>query len=261
MKKENEIIQMLWIGKHLSLMEQLSIKSFLANGHTVHLYAYSKINGIPPGALIKEAREILPEKAIFRYRRKFGRGSYAGFANLFRYKLLLEKGGIWSDSDMVCLKPLDFDAEYVFASEDIRGGGSKICVALIKVPCGCRFIKKAYEEASKIDPRRMRWNQSGSELLSLLVDEFRLRPYLFSPGAFCAVPCWEVKRFIEPNGSFSPSAEMYAVHLWHEMWKRERKSLTVLARIKNWLSGVQPINHNTIHSPQTLYGKLQQRYL
>jgi mannosyltransferase OCH1-like enzyme len=29
-------------------------------------------------------------------------GSYAGFADHFRYKLLLEKGGWWPDLDMPC---------------------------------------------------------------------------------------------------------------------------------------------------------------
>jgi len=261
MKRENEVIQGLWIGRHLSLMEQLSIKSFLANGHAVHLYTYSKINGVPSGALIKEAREILPEKAIFKYRRKIGKGSYSGFSNLFRYKLLLESGGIWSDLDMICLKTIDFDAEYVFASEDIRDGGSKVCCAFIKVPRGCRFIKTANEYAGKINPRLMRWNQSGSELLSSLIEEFRLRTHLLSPRAFCPVPCWEVKRFVEQDSSFLPTAETYAVHLWQEMWRRDKNSVTVLERIKRLFSGVQAMDKNILYSPQTLYGKLQQRYL
>ena len=34
----SNIIQSLWIGTELSNLERLSIKSFIDNGHTYHLY-------------------------------------------------------------------------------------------------------------------------------------------------------------------------------------------------------------------------------
>ena len=43
------IIQSLWIGKELSVLEQLCICSFLKNGHNFHLYTYEKINNVPDG--------------------------------------------------------------------------------------------------------------------------------------------------------------------------------------------------------------------
>ena len=39
---------------------------------------------------------------IFRYR---DNGSYAGFANFFRYELLRKRGGWWVDLDTICLRP------------------------------------------------------------------------------------------------------------------------------------------------------------
>ena len=110
---------MLWIGSRLSTLERLSIASFLANGHPVHLYAYEAIEGVPHGTTIRDGNEILPAASIFTYPDGFGRGSPAAFANLFRYKLLLEHGGTWADTDMVCVQPLDFLASspYVFASQ------------------------------------------------------------------------------------------------------------------------------------------------
>ncbi|MCI0557088.1 MAG: hypothetical protein MN733_01225, partial [Nitrososphaera sp.] len=98
----NKIIQGLWIGPELSVMEQLSIASFLLNGHEYHLYLYDELENIPFGTLIKDASEILPSSSIFQYKR---RPTYAGFANFFRYKLLLERGGWWADTDTICLKP------------------------------------------------------------------------------------------------------------------------------------------------------------
>ena len=107
----NDFIQGLWVGNELSVMEQLSIASFLRNGHEYHLYVYEDVKNIPPGTTIKDGNEILPASRIFQYKQQ---ASYAGFSNFFRYKLVLERGGWWVDTDTICLKPFDFDAEYVF---------------------------------------------------------------------------------------------------------------------------------------------------
>src|SRR5579883_2826667 len=77
-------------------MERLCIASFLKHGHEVHLYVYQDTEGIPPGTVVRDGREILPESRIFMYREY---ATYAGFANFFRYKLLLEKGGCSGNSN------------------------------------------------------------------------------------------------------------------------------------------------------------------
>jgi len=95
-------------------MEQLSICSFLLNGHDYHLYIYDHVKNIPAGTVIRDANEVLPAARIFQYKH---RPSYAGFANLFRYKLLFERGGWWVDTDTICLKAFDFHDEYVFSTQ------------------------------------------------------------------------------------------------------------------------------------------------
>lgn len=111
------MIQSLWIGQKLSVMEQLAISSFLQNGHSFHLYVYNEMQGVPKGTILQDANEIMPSKRIFKYRHH---DTYAGFANLFRYKLLVEKGGYWVDTDVVCLRPFSFTADYMFAK--VRSG-------------------------------------------------------------------------------------------------------------------------------------------
>src|SRR5215831_9214030 len=114
----NEVIQGLWIGPELSVMERLSISSFLKNGHEYHLYAYDDLANVPLGTVVRDADEILARSRIFQYKHQ---ASYAGFSNFFRYKLLLERGGWWVDTDVVCLKPFDFSDGHVFASEILDG--------------------------------------------------------------------------------------------------------------------------------------------
>ena len=101
-------------------MEQLSIASFLTNGHQFHLFVYSDMKSIPAGTVVRDGAEILPASTIFRYRDS---GSYAGFANYFRYEFLLKHGGWWADLDLICLRPFRFADEYVIGSEPISSGG------------------------------------------------------------------------------------------------------------------------------------------
>ena len=59
------------------------------NGHEYHLYVYEDVKNVPAATTLRDGNEILPASEIFQYQ---GRPSYAGFANFFRYKLLLERG-------------------------------------------------------------------------------------------------------------------------------------------------------------------------
>ncbi len=94
MIQTDDIIQSLWIGPTLSVMERLCMRSFLAHGHDFHLYTYAPIDNVPEGVVVQDGNDILPESMIFQYR---DHSSYAGFANFFRYKLLLERGaGGWT---------------------------------------------------------------------------------------------------------------------------------------------------------------------
>ena len=111
------VIQGLWIGNSLSTMEKLSILSFLKNGHPFHLYIYDDLEGVPEGTILKDASKVLTPDRIFKYKTH---NSYAGFANLFRYKLLHEKGNYWVDIDIICLRPFVHTAEHVFASQRQR---------------------------------------------------------------------------------------------------------------------------------------------
>ena len=108
-------IQMFWHGPALSRIEQLSMTSFLRNGHPVHLYVYEEPTGVPEGVRVMSAADILPRSELFLHRK---RQSVAHFADWFRYRLLFARGGLWADTDMVCLQPFDYSSPVVFAWQD-----------------------------------------------------------------------------------------------------------------------------------------------
>ena len=72
----------LWVGGELPLMSVLCIKSFLDHGHTFQLFTYRNYDNIPAGTLVRDARDILPEEAIFHD----SHNSLAPFSDWFRMK-------------------------------------------------------------------------------------------------------------------------------------------------------------------------------
>ena len=136
---DRDIIQSLWIGGRLSKLEQLSIRSFLANGHPFHLYTYGAVANVPAGTIVKDANSIIPQRHIFRHRYKH-KGSLAGFANWFRWELLYRQGGWWVDMDIVCLRPFDFPQKLFFTQRCLHGQ-LKSNNNILKFPAGHRMMR------------------------------------------------------------------------------------------------------------------------
>jgi hypothetical protein len=104
-------IRMFWHGP-FSRLERLSVASFLGNGHPVDLYVYEEPAGVPNGVELRDASTVLPKSALFRHKRT---NSLALFADWFRYRLLYERGGIWADADVICLRPFNYEDAVVYA--------------------------------------------------------------------------------------------------------------------------------------------------
>jgi Glycosyltransferase sugar-binding region containing DXD motif len=214
----NRIIQGLWVGSDLSTMEQLSIASFLYHGHEYHLYAYDELENVPAGTILKDAREILPESAIFQYR---DRPTYAAFSNFFRYKLLLQRGGWWVDTDTVCLRPFDFSDEYVFSSE-MRGDVEAVNAGLIKVPPASDAMAYAWRVCESKDPKSLVWGEIGPRLVAEVVNKFQLQKFKKPYYTFCPIDFVDWQKLLTPYLAGIPDGA-YAIHLWNEMWRLGEK--------------------------------------
>ena len=211
----NLVVSGLWIGAELSRLEQLSIASFLHHGHDYHLYTYDQVKNIPPGASIRDGNEILPASNIFQYQRQ---ASYAGFANFFRYKLLLERGGWWVDTDVVCLKPFDFADEHIFASE-LWDRTEVVTSGIIKAPAGSAVMAYAWSVCQQKDPQQLVWGETGPKLMNEAVGRFAMERYRQSYDVFCPVPYYEWQRVLEPEADSLITDQSYAIHLWNEKWR------------------------------------------
>ncbi len=211
----NRVIQTLWIGE-LSPLEETCLTSFVRQGHDLHLYVYRRPPRLPAGVELRDAGEILPFSAVFRNRIGRGKGSYACFADLFRYKLLCERGGWWVDANVCCLRPFDFAAPYVFAAE-----GDHVANGVFKAPAGCELLRRCCAEAARYNHRRVVWNELG-ELFSRAVHDLRLAHYVLPPRVFSPIPFSEIVEHVRGRRRCDIPPDSYAIHLYHEMWRRNR---------------------------------------
>jgi mannosyltransferase OCH1-like enzyme len=235
----SDVIQGLWIGPELSVMEQLSLASFLQNGHEYHLYVYDAVQNVPAGAVIKDANEVLPASRIFQYKHQ---ASYAGFANFFRYKLLLERGGWWVDTDVICLKAFDFVEEYVFASETDREH-EVISSGIIKVPARSDLMAYAWQVCEQKDPQQLKWGETGPRLMTEAVEKFSLERYKKPYQYFNPLDYREWRRVLEPDAEGLFYEDSYAIHLWNEMWRAAGQ------------------DKNATYDRHCLYQRLKKKYL
>ena len=97
------LFQSFWAGPSLSPYEHLCLTSFIDRGHAFDLYTFDANLAVPAGVQLRDAATILDQSEYFVYENGPGRGSPSAFANLFRYKLLQDKGGWWVDTDVICL--------------------------------------------------------------------------------------------------------------------------------------------------------------
>lgn len=237
---EGDIIQSLWVGSALSVMERLSVASFLACGHEYHLYVYEDVGDVPRGTVLKDAGSILPASMVFQYR---DFKSYAGFSNFFRYKLLLDKGGWWADADIVCLGPFDFEEAHVFSSELTRAGAEVVNAGVIKAPAGSRAMAHAWETCASKDPKQIVWGETGPGLVAEVVRRFSLEGHVKPSQVFCPVALSDFEKLVEPGASWEFDDATRAVHLWHEAWRRVG------------------LDKDARYDPDCLYEKLKRRFL
>lgn len=190
--------------------------SFVRAGHRYNLYTYGQLADVPAGVTLCDAGEILPQDAIFRNQLGKGKGSFACFSDLFRYKLLYERGGWWVDTDVFCLRAFDFAAPYVFGAED-----KPVATGVIKVPPRSELARRCYEQAQAVDHAQVVWNEL-CEIFANGVRDLDLMGHVLPAEVFSPIAWHEVPQFVRGRKHFKPPAASHGVHLYNEMWRRNK---------------------------------------
>jgi hypothetical protein len=212
------------------------MRSVLRQGHRLTLFSYDPLEGVPGGVEQEDAATILPRSAIVRH----NSGSTALFANWFRYELQRLGRGIWLDSDVYLLAPLNYPPhQHVFGweSDDRLGNavlqlppGSPLLAPLIaiyekpyvppwiRLPDRVRAHWRQLRDGS-VDLGRLPWGVAGPLALTALSRRFGLLgeaqprtvfyPYHYSEATWIFDPAISSADHIRP--------ETAALHLYNRM--------------------------------------------
>jgi hypothetical protein len=233
-------IKTLWIGPELSVIERTCLNPFLLHGHNVELFCYSDVGSIPSGVKVRDGNDILGGDKIFTYK---NHNSVAPFADWFRYELLRQEGGIWIDTDMICLRRFDFADTLIFGAEDNEKVGiavlgdeqdselmafmSKMCAQPhqplpwdSKKVLRKKWIKRYFRGNQRGD---INWGATGPAGFTNALEHFELERNAKPIKDFYPIhwSCWATifdETYPDPDRYFPDS---YAIHIWNEMLRRE----------------------------------------
>ena len=213
------VVHQFWAYGRLSRLERLSVTSFLDHGYRVVLWSYEPPGNAPRSADLRDARELVAEECVFTYRN----GSYAAFANLFRYKVLSRFGGLYADTDVVCRLPAGRLPEWPFlVSERHESGrlGINNNVIWSPRPRPGDIVDLALGVTERFPVDALEWGDCGPRLLSALVGTYPKLAFRVMPPEFAnPVGYWDC-----PRALMSPERPSIAragfVHCYNEMWRR-----------------------------------------
>lgn len=241
-KGKNLVVQSLWVGNELSRMEYYSILSYLKLGYDFHLYTYEPVKNVPKGTTILDGNKIIPKNKIFKLKETF-----LPFADIFRYKMLYENGGYWTDLDMIAIKPFDFKQPFVFSSErTIQKGAYKNVnhpflpnIGVLKAPPKSDFYLELYETCMAYEKKGINNDKlKYMKILRKMIDKYNYHKYVKSPKLFCHLDWWyakdafivkdDPKFFKEKYGVKGKSANSmfsgtYSVHFWRDLVTKKYK--------------------------------------
>lgn len=123
----------LWIGESLPPLFVSCLLSFVRAGHRVVVHAYQNID-LPRELEVRDAARILSPDRLDRQLRGAARPLLADY---FRYELLEQINCLWIDVDLICIRPIDIDAPYIFGYES----ASQVNNAVLRAPPGSNLLQ------------------------------------------------------------------------------------------------------------------------
>lgn len=211
-----DVIRMFWHGPAPGFYERLSIQSFLDHGHRVEVYAYDDL-ALPAGAVLMDAGTVLPAGRLFSYRKGHGQGSFAAFANLFRYKLLHEQGGTWADCDLFCQRPFSDLPPACVGREDAR----VINNGVLRFPAGHPLTAALFEAADQLGTD-VAFGATGPALLTRLLPDYPAVTVL-PATVFYPLHWRDTWRLLVPEQAghcAGATQDSHAVHWWNEVLRQ-----------------------------------------
>lgn len=241
-KSSSPIVSGLWIGDMLPQFAELSIRSFLDHGISFQLFTYRDYPNIPEGTIVRHADEIRPMQDVYLH----NTGSYAMFADWFRYALLEKEGGWWVDLDVICLSDKLPETSPWFACEEAGRCSNAIICFPPRHPLITAMRQVAEDPASPLPwddektlldkeqycknvpdvlarRKSMPWGHSGPNMFTVAIRHFGLESKGALAGTVYPIHYGIWKHYY--SGAISLDSPIFhqawAIHIWGELLRRE----------------------------------------
>lgn len=232
-----------WSGSPLGYIERLCITSVLDAGHQLDVYSFERDLKVPRGAVLRDASEILPQSRAVIHKS----GSWAPFADIFRYEGLLRAAGTWIDLDVLILKPLHQIGDHVVGWQDpyvinnavLHLPQNSDCLQSLVALCRSDVvIPPQWPTGQKVAQRlrgmigahvpmqKLEWGAIGPLALTRLIADFRLLHKCQPADVFYPIPWQEAHLTFEPDASLvwkALTSNTRAVHLWNDRIKEIKR--------------------------------------
>ena len=172
----------LWVGNPMSMVQKISLSSFVKHGHDLTLYVYDMKMPVPIGIKKADANKILPESELFVVK-----NSYGPFADIFRYSMIQKTGKAWVDADTICLRPDWNFKDNIFASYEIYLGKQTVVNGVLSLKQDSEIVDYLVKESMSFDKKKITWSEIGPQLVNKAFLKFNYMEYAYPPEVFLGI--------------------------------------------------------------------------
>ena len=213
---------MFWAKGPISELEYLCMKSFIDKKYKLLVWSYDDGLEIPPEAKLRDANNVIDESKLFLNRQ----GSYAGFSDYFRYKVLNRFGGLYSDTDVIAVRPAtELPKSQFLVTEHSKQNTFKSYingnVIYNPTPSKGNVIDLALAYTRRFPKEDIQWSEIGPALLSAIVSIYPRHDFVIQPPMFAnPIPWWECPQKLLQDDLSILDDNCFFFHCYNETWKR-----------------------------------------
>ncbi len=208
-----------WHGR-LNPFAYACLASFPQAGASLRVFSYDPHLDLPPGVRLENASAICPDESLTRRFVVNGKPSIAAFADMFRYRMIRDKGYCWVDTDILCLYKTAFGGDgAIFCRQADAVGTSLVNNAVLRLPPSHPALAELVATAEAAVDADQRWGALGPFLLTPVLTKYGLYDRaLDSHVCYPIEPEQFWKLFLPAYRDWAQEAARGAtfVHLWSE---------------------------------------------
>ena len=212
------VVNGFWYGSELGELEKLCIESWIKNGYEFYLWVYDLDIEVPDKVVIANANHIVQFSEYFTYDEGHSKGTPIAFSNLFRAELLYQRGGLYIDLDVLCLKPYHFNKRFVFSEQVDSGWDYHVATCILYSENAGEELFKDWIDwiiAKRNSKRSTTHGDLGPNLLTPLIISRDMKEYVLSKHYFCPIDWQSLKDIFDYKG------DSYGIHLYRSGWDDE----------------------------------------